>query len=60
MNDHDKVLQEAEQQICMANYDPKDPTKAKRLREKKESYRKYLDRRVMDQEERKMFSFEKK
>jgi regulatory protein YycI of two-component signal transduction system YycFG len=60
MNDHEKVLREAENQICLAPFTHKDKEKLKRSQTKTQELRKYLDQRVLDGEQRRIFEYDKK
>ena len=60
MNDQDKVLQEAETQVCLAPRVCSDPKRAKILQERKDALKAYLDPRILDAEERKIFDKSKR
>lgn len=60
MNDHEKVLTEAEAQLCLAPRVHANKIKQLKIEGKKAAVRKYLDPRVMDAEERKLFEMENK
>lgn len=60
LNDHNIVLKEAENQLCLAPRTHKDPVKKKRAQERKEKQRTYLDSRILECEERKPFDFDAK
>jgi hypothetical protein len=58
MNDHERVLREAENQVCLAPYTPKNQDKFKKSKTKLEQLRAYLDPRVLDAEQRRLFEYE--
>ena len=60
MNDHDKVLKEAETQVCLAPRVCSNPERAKKIQERKEALKAYLDPRILDAEERKIFDNSKR
>ena len=55
MNYHEKVLTEAEMQLCLAPRVHANKIKQLKVESKKAAVRKYLDPRVMEAEERKLF-----